>query len=126
MIDYSIYNDSTQTYMNNVEKFLKKRYGKIQKEWEANLKQLADFKDLAKDILDSIKVNGVTVIDGRGNQKANPMINQYNNITKSILMLEKEFGITPSSLIHINNVEGRSKSKEEDNTLKEVAEALMS
>lgn len=126
MIDYSIYSDSTKTYMSNVEKFLKKRYGKIQKEWEANLKQLADFKDLSIDILDSIKVNGVTVVDGRGNQKANPMINQYNNITKSILMLEKEFGITPSSLMHINNVEGRSKSKEEDNTLSEVAEALMS
>lgn len=120
-MNYSNYTEQTQQYMKSVEKFLKKKFGVIRKEWELGLIQIAQCKEICDKAFDDIQTNGVTLSSGR----SNPAIKDYTTTSKTLLGLLREFGINPMAKIKVDRLEVKDEKAIEEETLRNMVEDLI-
>lgn len=121
-LDYSKYSESTRDYMKQVERFIKKRYGSLNKEWNQPLTQIAELTELSRNLYDQIQEQGISYKNKFGYLNANPLIKNYTTTNKTLLAIQKEFGITPAALVSINH---RDKENDSEDSLEELAKSLL-
>lgn len=121
-MDYSDYSKSTQQYMKSVEKFIRQKYGKVSNEWSLSLQQMAQLKQICEECFDNIRQNGISTENRYGGLVTNPSVNQYNISLKTLLQLQKEFGLTPSAMKKIEKLSDTDTTEE---TEEEMALSLI-
>lgn len=102
---YAELGEQTQAFMDNVEKFIKKKYGKIEPHWIGQLDLLATNYDLFMSAKEEIKKNGLLVTDRFGSPQKNPMLRVIVDCNIQCLKLVNQFGLSPSALGKIKDVE---------------------
>lgn len=100
--------EETKKFMENVESYLIKRYGSVNKEWEGILTILADNLDLYTSIKDSIETNGIYDVS---TGKKNPLLTTLKDLQASIMKQIQHLGISPYATAKIADKE------EEDSNL---------
>lgn len=106
---YDEYSENTQTFMNNVEKFIKSKYGKIESHWQGQLDMLATNYELFMRAKDEIKKTGLLVTNRFGASEKNPLLRVIVDANIQCFKIIQEFGLTPMS-------KGKIKAVEEDDT----------
>lgn len=125
-MDYSNFTQATQTYMLAVERFLKEKYGKISKEWYQSLYQIAQLKDIIEECAASIKEHGAVTVNRYGGLVSNPSIKDYTSCSKTLLLLQKEFGINPASLARLDKMTTTDEKEDNiDDAARELIDAII-
>lgn len=106
---YSDYSENTQQFMGAVERFIKKKYGKIEEHWQGQMDLLATNYELFMSAKDEIKKSGLLITNRFGGLDKNPLLRVIVDANIQVLKLINEFGLTPMS-------NGKIKEKEEDST----------
>lgn len=94
MIDTAKYTQSTQTYIKNVEDFLKDKYGEIKPSWIGLLDSLAFQYDLFQMAKVAVAENGLVTQTNRG-IAPNPCIKILNDANIQVQKLVNALGISP-------------------------------
>ena len=102
---YSDYSTATQQFMNSVEKFIKRKYGKIEAHWEGQLALLATNYELFNNAKDEVKKNGMLVTNRFGGLDKNPLLRVITDSNIQCIKLIHEFGLSPSASGKIKEVE---------------------
>ena len=106
---YSDYSENTQQFMGAVERFIKKKYGKIEEHWQGQMDLLATNYELFMSAKDEIKKSGLLITNRFGGLDKNPLLRVIVDANIQVLKLINEFGLTPMS-------NGKIKEKEQDDT----------
>lgn len=91
-------------FVKSVKKYLNKKYGSIQKEWELSLKMLEDYVLIYSQCVEDLKNNGMKTQSGR----INPCFKAANDAADKINKIINNFGLCPMS-------DGKIKAVETDN-----------
>ena len=102
---YSDYSDNTQQFMGAVERFIKKKYGKIEEHWQGQMDLLATNYELFMSAKDEIKKSGLLITNRFGSLEKNPLLRVIVDANIQVLKLIHEFGLSPSALGKIKEVE---------------------
>ena len=94
MIDTAKYTQSTQTYIKNVETYLKEKYGDIKPSWIGLLDSLAFQYNLYQLSKVGIEENGLVTQTNRG-VAPNPCIKILNDANIQVQKLVNALGISP-------------------------------
>lgn len=94
MIDTAKYTQSTQTYIKNVEAYLKDKYGEIKPSWIGLLDSLAFQYNLYQLSKVGIEENGLVTQTNRG-MAPNPCIKILNDANIQVQKLVNALGISP-------------------------------
>ena len=94
MIDTAKYTQSTQTYIKNVEDFLKDKYGEIKPSWIGLIDSLAFQYNLYQLSKVGIEENGLVTQTNRG-IAPNPCIKILNDANIQVQKLVNALGISP-------------------------------
>ena len=113
-MEYNKYSNTTQKYMKIVEKFLRKKYGKVQPEWNEQLHMLANNINIYEQCENDIIERGLTVVAKNGAPVRNPSVQLMLDIQKQIIKLVSEFGLSPKAVASI------SEPTEDNNDLSEL------
>lgn len=106
---YNDYSENTQQFMGAVERFIKKKYGKIEEHWQGQMDLLATNYELFMSAKDEIKKSGLLITNRFGGLDKNPLLRVIVDANIQVLKLINEFGLTPMS-------NGKIKEKEQDDT----------
>lgn len=113
---YSEYHPKTQEFMKGVEQFLKKKYKKLEPQWQAQLEMLAFNHSVFEECREIIKEEGI--YDKNKGEK-HPLLAVVKSTQETIEKIGiKEFGLSPSSKVLIDSRVKREKpvEKKEDDT----------
>lgn len=102
---YSEFSEKTQAFMNAVEKFLKAQYGEIKAHWEGQLELLATNYELFQQAKDEVKKTGLMITNRFGAMDKNPLLRVIVDSNIQCVKLIHEFGLSPSALGKIKEVE---------------------
>lgn len=94
MINTEKYTQSTQTYIKNVEAYLKDKYGEIKPQWIGLLDSLAFQYDLFQLAKVAVAENGLVTQTNRG-VSPNPCIKILNDSSIQVQKLVNALGISP-------------------------------
>jgi len=100
---YSQYKEETQEFMENVEKFLVKKYDKLQPEWQGQLNILATNYDMFLEAKRVIKHDGLSVLNRFGGVEKHPLVNVMKDCNIQIIKLCQNFGLNPYSKARIKD-----------------------
>lgn len=106
---YSDYSETTQQFMGSVEKFIKKKYGKIEQHWEGQLMLLATNYELFNQAKDEVKKEGMLITNRFGAMEKNPLLRVITDANIQCIKLISEFGLSPKAA-------GKIKETEADDT----------
>lgn len=99
---YDSYTDETQQFMTSTEAFLKKKFGKIEKHWEAQLQLLATNYDIFIQAKNQVNKDGLMITNRFGGLEKHPMLKQMTDSNIQCIKLINEFGLSPKALGKIN------------------------
>lgn len=99
---YETYTEETQQFMTSTEAFLKKKFGKIEKHWEAQLQLLATNYDIFIQAKKQVNKDGLMITNRFGGQEKHPMLKQMTDSNIQCIKLINEFGLSPKALGKIN------------------------
>lgn len=102
---YSECSEATQSFMQAVEKYIKKKYGKIEQHWEGQLQLLATNYELFNQAKEEVKNTGMLVTNRFGAQDKNPLLRVITDANIQCIKLIHEFGLSPSASGKIKEVE---------------------
>lgn len=102
---YDSYAEETQQFMLATEAFLKKRYGKIEKHWEAQLQLLATNYDLFIQCKKQVNKDGLMITNRFGGLEKHPMLKQMTDSQIQMVKLVHEFGLSPNALGKLKETE---------------------
>lgn len=102
---YGDYSTTTQQFMNSVEKFIKRKYGKIEAHWEGQLALLATNYELFNQAKEEVKKNGMLVKNRFGALEKNPLLRVITDSNIQCIKLIHEFGLSPSASGKIKEIE---------------------
>ena len=94
-----------QQFMAAVEKYIKRKYGKIEQHWEGQLQLLATNYELFNNAKDEVKKNGMLVTNRFGGLDKNPLLRVITDSNIQCIKLIHEFGLSPSASGKIKEVE---------------------
>lgn len=106
---YTEFSETTQTFMYAVESFIKKKYGKVEPHWVAQLEMLATNFELFTQAREEIRKNGLLVTNRFGGMEKNPLLRVITDANIQCFKILTEFGLNPMS-------NGKIKTVEEDST----------
>lgn len=106
---YADFSDKTQKFMNAVEKFITKKYGKIEAHWAGQLMLLASNYDIFIQAQSEVKEKGLLVTNRFGALEKNPLLRVITDANIQCFKIIQEFGLSPMS-------NGKVKEKENDDT----------
>ena len=106
---YHNYDARTQNYMASVERFLQKKYGKIEAQWEGQLQLLAANYNLFHLANDIIARDGLMVPKPNGAFEKHPLLTQIAQSNQQIVKLVASFGLSPEAV-------GKIKQEEKDDS----------
>ena len=106
---YDDFSEVTQQFMTAVERFISKKYGKIEKHWEGQLNLLATNFELFQKAKEEIRKQGLLVTNRFGSLEKNPLLRVITDANIQVIKLIHEFGLSPSAI-------GKIKQVEEDDT----------
>ena len=115
---YEIYTEPTQQFMQSVETFIKKKYGKIEKHWKAQLQLLATNYDIFIQSKQQVKKDGLMITNRFGGLEKHPLLKQITDSNIQCLKLIQEFGLSPKAL-------GKIKDTDSDDEEKDVIRGLI-
>ena len=113
---YTNYSETTQDFMSAVEKFIKAKYGKIEKHWMGQLDLLAANYELFFLANEEIKKDGMMIQNRFGGFDKHPLLRQITDSNIQVIKLIHEFGLSPSAI---------GKIKTEDTDDKDYLDNLM-
>lgn len=96
------YTKSTKEYLDKIEQYLTKRYGKISPEWEGVIILLADNLDLYKECQSSIRRNGIY---DASTGKKNPLLATCKDLQATIMKQIQHLGLSPYATAKISDKE---------------------
>ena len=99
---YDSYTEETQQFMTSTEAFLKKKFGKIEKHWEAQLQLLATNYDILIQAKNQVNKDGLMITNRFGGLEKHPMLKQMTDSNIQCIKLINEFGLSPKALGKIN------------------------
>lgn len=99
---YGTYTEETQQFMTSTEAFLKKKFGKIEKHWEAQLQLLATNYDIFIQAKNQVNKDGLMITNRFGGLEKHPMLKQMTDSNIQCIKLINEFGLSPKALGKIN------------------------
>ena len=99
---YDSYTEETQQFMTSTEAFLKKKFGKIEKHWEAQLQLLATNYDIFIQAKNQVNKDGLMITNRFGGLEKHPMLKQMTDSNIQCIKLINEFGLSPKALGKIN------------------------
>lgn len=102
---YADCTQSTQQFMAAVERFLKKKYGKIEDHWLGQLDLLAANYELFQQAKDEVKKEGMLITNRFGAMEKNPLLKVIVDANIQIQKLVNQFGLSPSANGKIKQVE---------------------
>lgn len=109
---YDIYTEPTQQFMQSVETFIKKKYGKIEKHWDAQLQLLATNYDIFIQSKQQVKKDGLMITNRFGGLEKHPLLKQITDSNIQCLKLIQEFGLSPKALGKIKDVDSDDEEKD--------------
>ena len=98
--DYSTYSEETQEFMHEIEKYVKKKYGRLEPSWNMSFKLLADNYELY--LLCKKSVAKVGVYNSERGLK-NPLLSTMKDCNATILKFLQQFGLSIWSESKIKN-----------------------
>ena len=99
---YETYTEETQQFMTSTEAFLKKKFGKIEKHWKAQLQLLATNYDIFIQAKKQVNKDGLMITNRFGGLEKHPMLKQMTDSNIQCIKLINEFGLSPKALGKIN------------------------
>jgi len=99
---YDSYTEETQQFMVSTEAFLRKKFGKIEKHWEAQLQLLATNYDIFIQAKKHVNKDGLMITNRFGGLEKHPMLKQMTDSNIQCIKLINEFGLSPKALGKIN------------------------
>lgn len=99
---YETYTEETQQFMASTEAFLRKKFGKIEKHWEAQLQLLATNYDIFIQAKKQVNKDGLMITNRFGGLEKHPMLKQMTDSNIQCIKLINEFGLSPKALGRIN------------------------
>lgn len=102
---YSDYGKQTQKFMLAVERYIIKRYGKIEPHYEAQLELLATNFELFCQAKEEVKKTGLLITNRFGAMEKNPLLRVIIDSNIQCIKLIHEFGLSPSASGKIKDVE---------------------
>lgn len=118
--NFGDYDKRVQTYMKALFTALYSEYGEIKPEWELSLRMIADTYELYLIGRDSVKKDGLFVLDGLKRVQRNPGATTMLNASSYLQKLTNQFGLTVASKSKLKTgiSGGGIKTAEDDNFLK--------
>lgn len=113
---YSEYSQQTEQFMEAVEKFIKKKYGKIEPHWQGELDLLATNYELFHQAKKEITNSGMLITNRFGAMEKNPMLRVITDANIQCIKLISEFGLSPKAA---------SKIKEGDDEDTDIIKGLL-
>jgi P27 family predicted phage terminase small subunit len=113
---YSGYSQQTEQFMEAVEKFIKKKYGKIEPHWQGELDLLATNFEIFMNAKAEIKETGLLVTNRFGALEKNPLLRVITDANIQCIKLVSEFGLSPKAA---------SKIKEGDDEDTDIIKGLL-
>lgn len=109
---YSQYKEETQEFMENVEKFLVKKYDKINPEWQAQLDILATNYDMFLEAKRVIQHDGLSILNRFGGVEKHPLVNVMKDCNIQIIKICQNFGLNPYAKSRIKDGSGDNEEAE--------------
>jgi len=100
---YSGYSQQTEQFMEAVEKFIKKKYGKIEPHWQGQLELLATNYELFHQAKKEITNSGMLITNRFGAMEKNPMLRVITDANIQCIKLISEFGLSPKAASKIKD-----------------------
>ncbi|KAA6338634.1 hypothetical protein EZS27_013377 [termite gut metagenome] len=100
------YSPETQKFEQSVRKFLKKKFGTINKEWEGSLAMLFTNYETFIICKHTIKTDGLTITDRFKTIIKHPLLKVQIDSQIQIVKLLGEFGLTPKALMKLDKQDG--------------------
>ena len=100
---YSGYSQQTEQFMEAVEKFIKKKYGKIEPHWQGELDLLATNFEIFMNAKAEIKETGLLVTNRFGALEKNPLLRVITDANIQCIKLVSEFGLSPKAASKIKD-----------------------
>lgn len=113
--NFDDYDKRVKAYMNALFTALYSEYGEIKPEWELSLRMIADTYELYLIGRDSVKKDGLFVLDGMKRVQRNPGATTMLNASSYLQKLTNQFGLTVASKSKLKTGTGGGIKTAEDN-----------
>lgn len=116
--NFNDYDKRVQKYMKALFMALIQEYGEIKDEWELSMLMIADTYELYCLGKDTVKKDGLFVLDGLKRVQRNPGATTMLNASAYLQKLTNAFGLTINSKTKIKSSKGAVKTADDDDFIK--------